>query len=60
MAAQKGYVQPEFSDAKVTRLAPDVCLLTYRDKTKRHSSMWTRTDTGGWLLRYHQQTLISG
>jgi ribonuclease HI len=60
LAAQTGYVQPQVSDLDVTRLAPDVQLLTYRDDTTYHSSIWVRVDSGEWRLRFHQQTYFSG
>jgi hypothetical protein len=59
LAVQSGYVQPEVSDVDVTRLAPNVQLLTYRDETTYHSSIWVSVDSGEWRLRFHQQTYFS-
>ncbi|GHJ38949.1 DUF4440 domain-containing protein [Streptomyces sp. TS71-3] len=56
LAAQQGYVQPQATDFALARLAPGVCLLTYRDEATMHSSVWVRSEDGQWLLRFHQQT----
>jgi hypothetical protein len=60
LAAQTGYVRPQVADLDVTRLAPEVQLLTYRDDTTYHSSIWVRVEYGEWRLRFHQQTYSSG
>jgi hypothetical protein len=50
----------EIEDFAVTRLADDVALVTYRSRDPRpakRSSVWVRRD-GGWVLRFHQGTLV--
>ena len=59
LAEQTDYVVPDTSDLTATPLAPDVQLLTYRDSTTVHSSIWVRNGAAGWLLRFHQQTRLS-
>jgi hypothetical protein len=59
LAGQVGYVQPPMSDVESATIAPGVELLTYRDDTTWHSSLWVRNGSGDWLLRYHQQTSIT-
>ncbi|MFB9839664.1 DUF4440 domain-containing protein [Actinoallomurus acaciae] len=56
IASQPGYVMPTVSGMVATPLSPDVHLLTYRDETKAHSSVWIRGDSDRWVLRFHQQT----
>jgi ribonuclease HI len=50
------------SDLRVTRLGPDAILVTFRsdDRGRRalRSSVWVRDPEAGWLLRFHQGTLI--
>jgi ribonuclease HI len=50
------------SDLRVTRLGPDAILVTFRsdDRGRRalRSSVWVRDPVAGWLLRFHQGTLI--
>lgn len=51
----------EATDLQVTRLAPDIALVTYLSHHNarpacRRSSIWTRHPDRGWLLRFHQGT----
>ncbi|NMO49734.1 nuclear transport factor 2 family protein [Actinoplanes sp. TBRC 11911] len=59
LAGQVGYVQQPMTEVESASLAPGVVLLTYRDDTIMHSSVWVRDGSGEWLLRYHQQTAIT-
>lgn len=60
LVGQVGYVQQPMSEVASATIAPGVELLTYRDEATRHSSLWVRNEPGEWLLRYHQQTAITG
>jgi hypothetical protein len=52
----------QLSAIATDRLADDVILLTYtvrrRGGTSRRSSVWVRGPERGWLLRFHQGTLV--
>lgn len=53
----------EAGDFVPVRLAEDVVLLTYRIHGPREttrSSVWVRDEVAGWLMRFHQGTLVPG
>jgi hypothetical protein len=52
----------EIDDVVLARLAPEVLLLTYRllDRSRptRRSSTWLRDPRRGWVMRFHQGTVL--
>ena len=50
------------TDFQATLLAPDVVLLNFRTdnvgRTCLRSSIWPRSDSDRWLLRFHQGTIV--